>query len=171
MQTRLSTSRGVADVSYFIPHSMLLPSRAVGISEATGSPPDGLVGMEGKIRLLAPAFVKLSNMIWILDGSRAWTWCMLLPPELLLLLLKTTTATAAMTADPATDATVATMITTELVEEEEELPGEGDGDGVAEIEDVAEGELASEDIAFIPAAGGTCGDEGGKGVTLPDATI
>ena len=93
-----------------------------------------------------------------------------MPPEPLPLLLNTTTATAAMTAAPATEATVATMITTEPVDEEEELPGEGEGDNVAKIEGVAKGE-DSEDIAFIPAAGGTCGDEGGKGVALPGVTL
>ena len=91
---------------------------------------------------------------------------MLVPAELLPLLLNTTTAIAAMTAAPATEATVATMIATEIVDEEEELLGEGD-----KMKGVTEGEIASEDAALNTDAWGTCGDEGGKGVLLPGVTI
>lgn len=76
------------------------------------------------------------------------------------LLLKTTTATAAMTAAPATDATVATTMITTPVEEEGDLLGAVEGDDNVTL-----------DAAFIPAAGGTCGVEGGKGVLLPGVTI
>jgi hypothetical protein len=74
-----------------------------------------------------------------------------------------------MTAAPATDAIVATITTTVPVGEVREPLG--DGDKVVGAEELAEGEMASEFMALAAADGGTCGEEGGKGIALPGATI
>lgn len=124
--------------------------------------PDGLEASEGKMWLLPPEIKVLPGVLQLSEGSfkgltSGWTD----PPDLPTLLLQTTTATAAMTAAPATDATVATTMITAPTEEEGELLGMAEGDDNVTL-----------DVAFIPAAGGTCGDEGGKGVkTLPNVTL
>ena len=140
---------------------MVPPSQIFGISVVMVCP-DGLETLEGKMWHLSPEIKVLPSLLWVCEGSfkgstSGWTD----PPDLPTLFLKTTTATAAMTAAPATDATAATTMITTPTEEEEELLGVVEGDNNVTL-----------DAAFIPAAGGTCGDEGGKGVkTLPNVTI